>query len=67
MTRAEVVAQLSRLERVGDEPFKSAYPDDMQAAEARVAQATGVGAEPDVSSATGPLRDGRSVGAGACA
>ncbi|WP_081063527.1 DUF4148 domain-containing protein [Burkholderia multivorans] len=43
-TRAEVVAQLSQLELVGYEPFKSAYPDDMQAAEARVAQATGVGA-----------------------
>ncbi|MBU9377290.1 DUF4148 domain-containing protein [Burkholderia multivorans] len=44
VTRAEVVAQLSRLELVGYEPFKSAYPDDMQAAEARVAEATGVGA-----------------------
>ncbi|MCA8413524.1 MAG: DUF4148 domain-containing protein [Burkholderia multivorans] len=39
VTRAEVVAQLSRLELVGYEPFKSAYPDDMQAAEARVAEA----------------------------
>ncbi|QGR89358.1 DUF4148 domain-containing protein [Burkholderia multivorans] len=44
VTRAEVVAQLSRLELVGYEPFKSAYPDDIQAAEVRVAEATGVGA-----------------------
>lgn len=44
VTRAEVVAQLSRLELVGYKPFKSAYPDDMQAAEVRVAEATAVGA-----------------------
>lgn len=44
VTRAEVVAQLSQLERAGYEPFKSAYPDDIQAAEVRVAEATGVGA-----------------------
>ncbi len=37
VTRAEVVAQLSQLELVGYEPFKSAYPDDIQAAEVRVA------------------------------
>ncbi|MDR9239298.1 hypothetical protein FEP07_03315 [Burkholderia multivorans] len=43
VTRAEVVAQLSQLELVGYERFKSAYPDDMQAAEARVAEATGAG------------------------
>ncbi|MDR8785507.1 DUF4148 domain-containing protein [Burkholderia multivorans] len=29
VTRAEVVAQLSQLELVGYERFKSAYPDDM--------------------------------------
>ncbi|WP_254218132.1 DUF4148 domain-containing protein [Burkholderia multivorans] len=67
VTRAEVVAQLSRLELVGYEPFKSAYPDDMQAAEARVAEATGAGGEPGVSSAIGPSRDDRAVAACACA
>ncbi|WP_258393625.1 DUF4148 domain-containing protein [Burkholderia multivorans] len=39
VTRVEVVAQLSQLERAGYEPFKSAYPDDIQAGEARVAEA----------------------------
>ncbi len=43
VTRAEAVAQLSQLELVGYEPFKSAYPDDMQAAEARVAEARSAG------------------------
>ncbi|MDN7996540.1 DUF4148 domain-containing protein [Burkholderia multivorans] len=44
VTRAEVVAQLSQLELVDYEPLKSAYRDDIQAAEVRVAEATGVGA-----------------------
>lgn len=44
VTRAEVVAQLSQLELVDYKPFKSAYPDDIQTAEVRVAEATGVGA-----------------------
>ncbi len=52
VTRAEVVAQLSRLELVGYKPFKSAYPDDMQAAEVRRPLAR----EPDVSSAIAPLQ-----------
>ncbi|WP_254209386.1 DUF4148 domain-containing protein [Burkholderia multivorans] len=43
VTRAEVVAHLSQLERAGYEPFKSAYPDDIQTAEVRLAEATGVG------------------------
>lgn len=51
VTRAEVVAQLSQLERAGYKPLKSPYPDNIQAAEARIAEATGVGAEPGASSA----------------
>lgn len=54
VTHAEVVAQLRQLEQAGYKPLKGQYPDDIQAAEARVAQASGVG--PDAGAATGSGR-----------
>ncbi len=54
VTRAEVVAQLSRLELVDYEPFKSAYPDDMQAPRCASLRPRALAREPDVSSAIVP-------------
>ncbi|NTX31706.1 DUF4148 domain-containing protein [Burkholderia pyrrocinia] len=53
VTRAEVVAQLRQLEQAGYKPLKGQYPDDVQAAEARVAQSSGIGAEAGASNASG--------------
>ncbi|KAG8153113.1 DUF4148 domain-containing protein [Burkholderia catarinensis] len=53
VTRAEVVAQLRQLEQAGYKPLKGQYPDDIQAAEARVAQSSGIGAEAGASSTSG--------------
>ncbi|BAX57633.1 DUF4148 domain-containing protein [Burkholderia stabilis] len=53
VTRAEVVAQLRQLEHAGYKPLKGQYPDDVQAAEARVAQSSGIGAEAGTSTASG--------------
>ncbi|KUZ59901.1 hypothetical protein WI38_22860 [Burkholderia ubonensis] len=45
VTRAEVVSQLQQLEQAGYKPSRNQYPADIQAAEARVAQTSGVGSE----------------------
>ncbi|WP_175924663.1 DUF4148 domain-containing protein [Burkholderia latens] len=52
-TRAEVVAQLSQLERAGYQPLKNRYPDDIRAAEARLERASGIGADAGAASASG--------------
>ncbi|AFQ48145.1 DUF4148 domain-containing protein [Burkholderia cepacia] len=53
VTRAEVVAQLQQLEQAGYKPLKSQYPDDLRAAEARIEQGSGIGADAGASSASG--------------
>ncbi|AXF20680.1 hypothetical protein CUJ89_09435 [Burkholderia pyrrocinia] len=53
VTHAEVVAQLRQLEQAGYKPLKGQYPDDIQAAEARVAQSSGIGPDADASTASG--------------
>ncbi|WP_322023833.1 DUF4148 domain-containing protein [Burkholderia sp. BCC1977] len=53
VTRAEVVAQLRQLEQAGYKPLKSQYPDDIRAAEARIEQSSGIGADAGASSASG--------------
>ncbi|KUZ77923.1 hypothetical protein WI36_09865 [Burkholderia ubonensis] len=45
VTRTEVVSQLQQLEQAGYKPSRNQYPADIQAAEARVAQTSGVGSE----------------------
>lgn len=45
VTRAEVVDQLRQLEQAGYKPLKGQYPNDIQAAEARLAQSSGIGAD----------------------
>ncbi|MDR8730639.1 DUF4148 domain-containing protein [Burkholderia pseudomultivorans] len=45
VTRAEVVGQLRQLEQAGYKPLKGQYPNDIQAAEARIAQSSGIGAD----------------------
>ncbi|PCE24711.1 DUF4148 domain-containing protein [Burkholderia ubonensis] len=45
VTRAEVVSQLRQLEQSGYKPSRNHYPDDIQAAEARIAPASGIGSE----------------------
>ncbi|AYQ40107.1 MULTISPECIES: DUF4148 domain-containing protein [Burkholderia] len=53
VTRAEVVAQLRQVEQAGYKPLKGQYPEDIQAAEARIAQSSGIGAEAGGSAASG--------------
>ncbi|QTD91408.1 DUF4148 domain-containing protein [Burkholderia anthina] len=53
VTRAEVVAQLRQLEQAGYKPLKGQYPDDIRAAEARLEQASGIGADAGAASAAG--------------
>ncbi|MBN3781674.1 purine nucleoside phosphorylase [Burkholderia lata] len=53
VTRGEVVAQLRQLEQAGYKPLKGQYPEDIQAAEARVAQSSGIGADAGASTASG--------------
>jgi type II secretory pathway pseudopilin PulG len=53
VTRAEVAAQLQQLEQAGYKPSKSQYPDDIQAAEARIAQSSGVGSNTGATSQSG--------------
>ncbi|KVC71578.1 hypothetical protein WI73_12280 [Burkholderia ubonensis] len=45
VTRSEVVSQLQQLKQAGYKPSRNQYPADIQAAEARVAQTSGVGSE----------------------
>ncbi|KVC51011.1 hypothetical protein WI72_25850 [Burkholderia ubonensis] len=45
VTRTEVVSQLQQLEQAGYKPSRNQYPADIQAAEARVSQTSGVGSE----------------------
>ncbi|KUZ78428.1 DUF4148 domain-containing protein [Burkholderia ubonensis] len=45
VTRTEVVSQLQQLKQAGYKPSRNQYPADIQAAEARVAQTSGVGSE----------------------
>ena len=60
LTRAEVRGQLEQLERAGYRPSANDlyYPDDIQAAEARVAQTGGYGAGTAGSSQSGARSDG---------
>jgi len=53
VTRAEVVTQLRQLEQAGYKPLKSQYPDDIRAAEARIEQSSGIGADAGAASASG--------------
>ncbi|MCW0060194.1 DUF4148 domain-containing protein [Burkholderia pseudomallei] len=45
VTRTEVVSQLQQLKQAGYKPSRNQYTADIQAAEARVAQTSGVGSE----------------------
>ncbi|RQR53547.1 DUF4148 domain-containing protein [Burkholderia sp. Bp9140] len=53
VTRAEVVARLRQLQQAGCKPLKCQYPDDIRAAEARVVQSSGTGA--DAAGSTGSV------------
>lgn len=53
VTRAEVTAQLQQLEQAGYKPSRSQYPDDIQAAKARIAQSSGIGSDTGVASQSG--------------
>ncbi|KVD28966.1 DUF4148 domain-containing protein [Burkholderia ubonensis] len=53
VTRSEVVSQLQQLEQAGYKPSRNQYPADIQAAEARVAQTSGVGSEAGAAAQSG--------------